>query len=389
MPLAERLVCGPSYISPTLRFAGFFSAEAPPRPRAGVAPLFFLLSAMSAPTNAAATPSHAPAGAQRAPAGAPALPAGAPALAALAAAAAQAAQAAAGGAPAARGCVPLSERGLAPWVHTPEGQAGLRALQALAKLFSVDASVRADQARGVYTVVFTGAGSQGFLLREKGGCCVREAKYHFEVDAKVARAAKAGRCSAVTLNVTVQSEHVESFHGSLLDASVPETHETFANLDRALARLETEAAGATALHLVFLGVGFTAANGKGFKEYLRQVGGRYRCSVSVVDITPELSRKRRAWLHACLGKDVDIAFHKMTAKQAVRHLPAGTLPADFLEQVRNIPPEAWETNDQQMLSFLVGLHRDNKLRVRTCGKRTRSSRHVRPKKKLKTQAAGN
>ena len=142
----------------------------------------------------------------------------------------------------------------------------------------------------------------------------------------------------------------------------------------------------------------TNKNGTGIREFLDELHTQVR-GVTVIDKVPRFNRQRQKWLRGCLGNDVRILYHSITAQQAVRNMPAGEVPADFRARMENMHPPV--TNDLNMTNLYTRIMQQNKWsppkrrrkRASSCASSSSSSREfehngVRRSRRLVLQLGG-
>ena len=104
--------------------------------------------------------------------------------------------------------------------------------------------------------------------------------------------------AVVTLNIFWEFDSQYAFHGSLATNDIPEPNETDKYVGDCLSFIDERFAADKPVDIVFLGVGLSDANGKGFPHFLARIPETYTVErVIVVDILPSLSAHRKTWLN--------------------------------------------------------------------------------------------
>jgi len=163
-------------------------------------------------------------------------------------------------------------------------------------------------------LVLLGAGTQGFF--DQASCLLNgedDVQAHFANDALLNTLAQrlehdAGnarsRFAVVTLNVLWEFSHQFPFHGTIGRNTVPEPNNTQLHLSGARDYIREYFVPDTPTHIVFVGIGMTWRNGKGFPEFLNHVYRGGVQSVTIVDPCDTITSSRHTWLAKKCGMDL-------------------------------------------------------------------------------------
>ena len=165
-------------------------------------------------------------------------------------------------------------------------------------------------------LVLLGAGTQGFF--GQANCLLtsdEDVQAHFANDALLNTLAQrlehdAGnarsRFAVVTLNVLWEFSHQFPFHGTIARNTVPEPNNTQRHLSIAKQYIEKYFVSKVDTHIVFVGIGMTWRNGKGFPDFLNHVYNGGVQSVTIVDPCDTITNtsSRRTWLSKECGMDL-------------------------------------------------------------------------------------
>lgn len=244
-------------------------------------------------------------------------------------------------------------------------------------------------------LLIPGNGSQGFFKNDS--YVLREhMEERFGTDAYLNDVAGRldSRFAVVTLNISWPFPHQFAFHGTVAHNTIPEPSKVDEHIGEALNHLKEAFDSDSPVHVVFLGVGLTGANGFGLQSFLGGVQDEYGISrITVVDPKP-MTARRTTWLQSAFEPPVEVEHVGQTVESWLASARSRDSMTDytgptFAQMSKMLTSkkcaEAMVTSDGRVVDFIAKLHRKNGLQAAARSKRKLKGR--RPKKKRKKNRA--
>jgi len=250
-------------------------------------------------------------------------------------------------------------------------------------------------------LVLLGAGTQGFFSRSSFTLTSDEdVQVHFVNDALLNMLArrlqrdaqnKPSRFAVVTLNVLWEFSHQFPFHGTIARNSIPEPDNTKLHLSGARDYIREYFVPDTPTHIVFVGIGMTGRNGKGFPQFLNHVYGGGVQSVTIVDPCDTITSSRHTWLAKKCGMDLStfpIHHVQKTAQQWLAPLRdmmpsfrtyTGPTQARFFSMLESSAcARAHRTHDKVVRNLITWFVENNRLKYADIPRASRSGAAAAP-----------
>lgn len=202
------------------------------------------------------------------------------------------------------------------------------------------------------------------------------------------------RFAVVTLNISWPFAHQFAFHGTMAHNTITEPSKVDERIGDALKHLGEAFDSDSAVHIVFLGVGLTDANGFGLTQFLSAVQDEYGISrITVVDIKA-MTTHRTKWLQSAFETAVEVEHVGQTveswlASARLRDSMTDYTGPTFAQMSKMLRSkkcaEAMVTSDGRVVDFISKLHRKNGVQASCRAKRKTRTKGRRYKKKRALQ----